>query len=169
MRKHDHSAGIPCGPGIADEPAPRSAAADAAHAEHAQHRAHGLSTGQAQAEPTQGAHDVHAGMHHGADLHAAARDMRRRFLVALAFTIPVFLWSPMGLMEPLPTPPGFDYQVWLFLLASGAVLYPGWKRVTQSLVPMGNKYYDVLELENAEGQRVKLYFDITAWMGVPGM
>lgn len=50
-----------------------------------------------------------------------------------------------------------------------AVLYPGWKRVTQSLVPMGNKYYDVLELENAEGQRVKLYFDITAWMGVPGM
>lgn len=44
-----------------------------------------------------------------------------------------------------------------------AVLYPGWKRVTQSLVPMGSKYYDVLELENVEGQRAKLYFDITGF------
>ena len=44
-------------------------------------------------------------MNHGSDLHAAARDMGRRFLVALAFAIPVFVWSPMGgLMEPPPVP-----------------------------------------------------------------
>ena len=73
-----------------------------------------------------GAHDAHAGMHHGGDLHAAARDMRRRFLVALAFAIPVFVWSPMGMMEPPPVPFGLPENIWLFLLATGAVLYPGW-------------------------------------------
>ena len=72
-------------------------------------------------------HDAHAGMNHGSDLHAAARDMGRRFLVALAFAIPVFVWSPMGgLMEPPPVPFGLRENVWLFLLATGAVLYPGW-------------------------------------------
>ncbi len=71
-------------------------------------------------------HDAHAGMHHGTDLHAAARDMRRRFLVALAFAIPIFIWSPMGLMEPPPPPFGLEQSLWLFLLATGAVLYPGW-------------------------------------------
>lgn len=50
-----------------------------------------------------------------------------------------------------------------------AVLYPGWKRAAQSLIQRDGKSFDVLELENVEGQRVKLYFDITAWMGVPGM
>lgn len=48
-----------------------------------------------------------------------------------------------------------------------AHLFPGWKRVSQSLVPMQGKSFDVLELENVEGQRVKLYFDITAWMTRP--
>lgn len=70
--------------------------------------------------------DAHAGMHHGGDLHAAAHDMRQRFLVSLAFAVPVFLWSPMGLMQPPPVPFGLPANVWLFLLASGAVLYPGW-------------------------------------------
>lgn len=73
-----------------------------------------------------GSHDAHAGMHHGDDLHAAARDMRRRFLVALIFAIPVFLWSPMGMLEPPPVPFGMRENIWLFLLATGAVLYPGW-------------------------------------------
>lgn len=50
-----------------------------------------------------------------------------------------------------------------------AVLYPGWKRVTQSLIQRDGKSFDVLELENVEGQRVKVYFDITSWMGVSGM
>ncbi len=79
------------------------------------------------AHATAGAtHDAHAGMHHGSDLHAAARDMRRRFLVALIFAIPVFVWSPMGMMEPPPVPFGLSANLWLFLLATGAVVYPGW-------------------------------------------
>lgn len=70
--------------------------------------------------------DAHASMHHAGDLHAAARDMRLRFLVALIFAIPVFAWSPMGMMAPPPVPFGLDANVWLFLLATGAVVYPGW-------------------------------------------
>ncbi len=116
---------------------------DVAHAHdghtHAHHHAHADETGREQ--PAAGSHadhaadagDAHAGMHHGGDLHAAARDMRRRFLVALAFAIPVFLWSPMGLMQPLPVPFGLDKNVWLFLLASGAVLYPGWPFFTAAI------------------------------------
>ena len=90
----------------------RAADARITHAERAAHASAGA--------------DSHEGMHHGSDLHAAARDMRRRFLVALAFAIPVFVWSPMGMMEPPPVPFGLRANIWLFLLATGAVLYPGW-------------------------------------------
>jgi hypothetical protein len=44
-------------------------------------------------------------------------------------------------------------------------LYPGWKFLVQSFVPMDNKFFDVLEFVNNDGQRVKVYFDITAWAG----
>ncbi|GHE33708.1 heavy metal translocating P-type ATPase [Vulcaniibacterium thermophilum] len=109
--------------------------AEAAHATHAAHapqaRAAPMPEGHAvhRHPPAAAAHetgDMHAGMHHGPDLHAAARDMQRRFAVALAFSIPVFLWSPMGLMTPPPVPFGLRLEVWLFLLASAAILYPGW-------------------------------------------
>jgi len=70
--------------------------------------------------------DAHEGMHHGGDLHAAAHDMRRRFIVALLFSIPLFVWSPMGMMTPPGTPFGLSANIWLWLLASGAVVYPGW-------------------------------------------
>lgn len=48
-----------------------------------------------------------------------------------------------------------------------AQLFPGWRRISQSLLsPMNGKSFDVLELENDTGQRVKLYFDITNWFGI---
>jgi Cu2+-exporting ATPase len=92
------------------EPDPR-----AAHAKHA-------------AQP--GAKDEMAhDMGHGAgmDMAGMVRDMRNRFFVCLAFSIPLFLWMPMGL--PIPTPPvpfGLRLDQWLFVLASGAVLWPSW-------------------------------------------
>ncbi|MFH1816843.1 MAG: heavy metal translocating P-type ATPase [Pseudomonadota bacterium] len=68
-------------------------------------------------------------MGHGAgmDMQAMVRDMRNRFLIATAFTVPVFVYSPMGGTFTPPVPP-FDLplNVWLFLLASVAVLYPVW-------------------------------------------
>lgn len=74
-------------------------------------------------------HDMHADMGHGAggDMQAMVRDMRWRFIVSLIFAFPVFLYSPMGDMFVGLTPPlGVDRNLFLFVLASGAVIYPGW-------------------------------------------
>ncbi|MEW6681483.1 MAG: heavy metal translocating P-type ATPase [Nitrospirota bacterium] len=116
------------------------AGAAAAHVGHAEHAAHETRPVEGVVRPTAAEHREHAApaahadamaheMGHGAgmDLQTMARDMRNRFWVALVFTVPVFLYSPMGGMFAPPAPP-FDLPLntWLFLLASVAVLYPGW-------------------------------------------
>ena len=68
-------------------------------------------------------------MGHGAgmDMAAMARDMRNRFVIALVFALPMLALAPMGLGKPMISPPaalGLDKS--LFLLASGAILYPAW-------------------------------------------
>ena len=68
-------------------------------------------------------------MGHGAgmDMAGMVRDMRNRFIVCLAFTIPLFLWAPMGLPMPVPgVPLGLELDQWLFILASGAIVWPSW-------------------------------------------
>ena len=68
-------------------------------------------------------------MGHGAghDLPAMVRDMRNRFWIALAFSVPVFLFQPMGLDVIKVSPPfGMRLDLVLFFLASGAILYPVW-------------------------------------------
>ena len=82
-------------------------------------------------------HAEHAGakdemaheMGHGGsmDMQAMVRDMRNRFWVCLIFSLPIFIYSPMGgLFEP-PVPPfGLRLDLWLLLLASIAVLWPSW-------------------------------------------
>ena len=67
-------------------------------------------------------HGGHAGM----SMQAMARDMRNRFLVALAFTVPTVLWSEVGttlLGEEIPTPLGLERDIWLLLLSLPIVLY----------------------------------------------
>jgi Cu2+-exporting ATPase len=112
-----------------------------AHADH--HAGHGTTT---QGKKPESTHDAHEGMHHGGDLHAAARDMRRRFVVALIFASPVFLWSPMGLMQPPPAPFGLDRDLWLFLLGSGAVIYPGWPFFTAAIRSLRHGVLDMAVL-----------------------
>lgn len=64
---------------------------------------------------------------HGGSMEDMVRDMRNRFFVALVFAIPVFLYSPMGAMfGDFAVPFGIDRKIFLFLVASGAILYPGW-------------------------------------------
>ncbi|MYZ46294.1 copper-translocating P-type ATPase [Rhizobiales bacterium L72] len=86
----------------------------------------GASTRQASAP----AHDEMAhemGHDVGMDMQDMVRDMRNRFWIALVFTIPIFVYSPMGGMFTPPAPPfGLDLDLWLFFLASAAVLYPVW-------------------------------------------
>ena len=68
-------------------------------------------------------------MGHGGsmDMQAMVRDMRNRFLVCLIFSIPIFIYSPMGGLFQPPTPPfGLRLDLWLLFLASIAVLWPSW-------------------------------------------
>ena len=63
----------------------------------------------------------------GMDLQAMVRDMRNRFWIALAFSLPIFVFSPLG-MDAIQVPPPFGLRLdlVLFALASGAILYPVW-------------------------------------------
>ena len=91
---------------------------------HQDHAAHGHAS-----PPADDAHSAHDDMGHGpgADMQAMARDMRNRFLISLVFTVPIFFLAPMGMdfmkMEP---PFGLPLEPTLFVLASAAILYPGW-------------------------------------------
>ena len=63
----------------------------------------------------------------GMDMQAMARDMRNRFLIALGFTVPIFFLAPMGMDFMRVAPPfGLPLKPLLFVLASAAILYPGW-------------------------------------------
>ena len=63
----------------------------------------------------------------GMSMQDMANDMRNRFLVALVFTVPVFLYSPMGQMfGDFPTPFGLDNKLFLFIAATAAIAYPVW-------------------------------------------
>ena len=65
--------------------------------------------------------------HGGTDMAAMVRDMRNRFWICLIFTVPIFVYAPMGAMWRAPAPPfGVDLGLWLFFFASAAVLYPSW-------------------------------------------
>ncbi|MEO8104382.1 MAG: heavy metal translocating P-type ATPase, partial [Betaproteobacteria bacterium] len=63
----------------------------------------------------------------GMDLPTMVRDMRNRFWICLVFTVPIFVYSPMGNLFPAPAPPfGLTLNLWLFFLASAAIIYPSW-------------------------------------------
>jgi Cu2+-exporting ATPase len=82
---------------------------------------HGPPASVERAEQAHG-HGGHAGM----SMEAMKRDMRNRFLVALAFTIPIVLWSMVGtelLGTELATPFDLDRDVWQLLLSLPVVLY----------------------------------------------
>jgi P-type Cu2+ transporter len=65
--------------------------------------------------------------HGGTDLPAMVRDMRNRFWICLVFTIPIFIYAPMGSMFKPPAPPfGLTLNLWLFFLATAAIVYPSW-------------------------------------------
>lgn len=65
--------------------------------------------------------------HGGKDLPAMVRDMRNRFWICLVFTIPIFIYAPMGGFFKPPAPPfGLKLNLWLFFFATAAILYPSW-------------------------------------------
>ncbi|WP_371784498.1 heavy metal translocating P-type ATPase [Streptosporangium subroseum] len=67
-------------------------------------------------------HGGHAGM----SMAAMVADMRNRFLVALLFSIPIVVWSPIGtevLGLDLPVPFGLRPDIWALLLSLPVIFY----------------------------------------------
>jgi Cu2+-exporting ATPase len=118
-----------CGHHCAGELKPRHIC-DAETADHGRHEHAAHMHPPAGHRPAGGDHhDMMHDMGHapGQSMEDMVRDMRKRFFVALAFAIPVFLYSPMGAMfGDFGVPFGMDRKLFLFLVASGAILYPGW-------------------------------------------
>ena len=100
----------------AEQPTP-AAGDDAGHKGHAS----------AADQPVMSSDMAHEMGHSGSDLQAMVSDMRNRFWICLVFTIPIFAFAPMGGFFTPPAPPfGLDLNLWLFFLASAAILYPSW-------------------------------------------
>lgn len=75
----------------------------------------------------------------GMDMPAMVRDMRNRFWIALAFSLPIFALSPMGMdFIRVPPPFGLRLDLVLFVLASAAILYPVWPFVVAAYRALRN-------------------------------
>jgi Cu2+-exporting ATPase len=86
-------------------------------------------------EPTSGEMVMAPGeaMGHGGpaamSMDAMVRDMRNRFLVAVLFSIPIVLWSPIGrqvLHFSAPAPFGIRDDIFQLVLSLPVVFYPAW-------------------------------------------
>ncbi|MFH1340578.1 MAG: heavy metal translocating P-type ATPase [Pseudomonadota bacterium] len=138
---HDHGTSVAPGASVkAIDSKPRPPQGRGAH-EHV-HAAHAPGGAPAAATPAMPmSHDMAHEMGHGAgmDMQDMVRDMRNRFWISLVFTIPIFLFSPMGNLFTPPTPPfGLDLNLVLFLLASAAILYPVWPFVVAAVRALRN-------------------------------
>jgi len=74
------------------------------------------------------AHGHGHGGHAGMSMQAMVADMRNRFLVAVAFAIPIALWSPLGksVFGSYPPTPGIRRDLWMFFLSLPVVGYSSW-------------------------------------------
>ncbi|ABM39797.1 heavy metal translocating P-type ATPase [Polaromonas naphthalenivorans] len=116
--------------------------APAGHGEHSAHEGHGASSAKATSDMM---HDMGHG--EGMSMQDMANDMRNRFFVALLFAIPVFLYSPMGSMFGDFAPPfGLDRKLFLFIVATGAIAYPGWPFFTAAWRAARNKVANMATL-----------------------
>jgi Cu2+-exporting ATPase len=90
----------------------------------ADHQGHAPPDGKP-AKSSEMAHEMgHGG---GKDLTTMVRNMRNRFWICLAFSVPIFVYAPMGGLFTPPAPPfGLSLNLWLFFLGSAAILYPSW-------------------------------------------
>jgi Cu2+-exporting ATPase len=125
------------------EPHSDHSAAPAKQAGH-EHHAHPMQAPAGKHTPMPMSHDMADMVHdmgHGAgmDMQAMVHDMRNRFWMALIFSIPIFLYSPMGMSFISLKPPfGMPLNIFLFFLASPAIIYPGWPFVVGAIRALRN-------------------------------
>ncbi|MGY5230147.1 heavy metal translocating P-type ATPase, partial [Nocardia asiatica] len=116
---HEHT-------GHAGQLAPAEPIDDAGHAVAAPaHEGHPGGTGDLRSPHEAMGHGGHAGM----SMAAMVADMRNRFLVALLFSIPIVIWSPIGrevLGLDVPVPFGLREDLWALLLSLPVIFYSSW-------------------------------------------
>jgi len=103
--------------------------ADGAAAPQDSHGAH-RAPADGEATPERTPHDVmgHGG-HEGGSMADMVADMRRRFLVAALFSVPVLLWSPIGrevFNFGVAAPFGLRDDVFMLLLSLPVIFYSAW-------------------------------------------
>ncbi|HEU4355459.1 MAG TPA: heavy metal translocating P-type ATPase [Actinomycetota bacterium] len=115
----------------------------AGHAEHAMPAAdHGPARRAAEA------HTGHGG-HAGMSMTDMARDMRRRFLVAIVFAVPIFLYSPIAvevLGLDLAAPFGMRTDVLSLLLSLPVVFYSSMLFFRGAIAALRNRNLDMMVL-----------------------
>ncbi|HEY3544476.1 MAG TPA: cation transporter, partial [Propionicimonas sp.] len=117
-----------CEPMPAEDPAVHAPQDHAPHVHAAQpHAGHAG----AASPPASSPHEAmgHGGHHAGASMDDMVRDMRNRFLVALALSIPITLWSPIGRELAgfsAPTPLGLRDDVFALALSIPVIFYSAW-------------------------------------------
>ena len=95
------------------------------HAGHSDHAGAGEAANSLADQKADMMHDM--GHAPGMSMQDMAKDMRNRFLVALVFAVPVFLYSPMGeMLGDFALPFGMDRKLFLFITATAAIAYPVW-------------------------------------------
>ena len=90
-------------------------------------------------------HGGHAGM----SMEAMVRDMRNRFLVAVAFAVPIAIWSELGdriFGGTPPTPFGIGNDVWEFLLSLPVIFYSSWIFFRGAYVALRARTLDMMVL-----------------------
>jgi Cu2+-exporting ATPase len=108
-----------------------------AHKPSLPHPAHAHGTAPSPAMSHEMAHEMGHGA--GMDMQGMVRDMRNRFWISFIFTVPIFLYSPMGNMFTPPQPPfGLKLDLWLFFFATAAIVYPAWPFVVAAVRALRN-------------------------------
>ncbi|QGG94105.1 heavy metal translocating P-type ATPase [Actinomarinicola tropica] len=118
-----------------EEPTPEPQARHpASHEGHEGHEGHAGHEGHGPAASAEAAarspHEVmgHGG-HGGASMAEMVADMRRRFVVAAVFSVPILLWSPIGrdvLDFDVAAPFGLRDDVFALLLSLPVIFWSGW-------------------------------------------
>ncbi|UFS97100.1 heavy metal translocating P-type ATPase [Nocardia huaxiensis] len=89
------------------------------------------------------------GGHEGMSMAAMVADMRNRFLVALIFSIPIMLWSPMGSQmfgRDLPVPFGLRQDIFALLLSVPVIFYSSWIFFDGAIAALRRRTLDMMVL-----------------------
>jgi Cu2+-exporting ATPase len=131
-----------------------------AHGAHADHGAPGRAAD---------AHTGHGG-HAGMSMAEMARDMRRRFLVAIVFAIPIFLYSPIAVdvfgLE-LAAPFGMRTDVLSLLLSLPVVFYSSMLFFRGAVAALRNRNLDMMALV-ATSISVGWVYSVAVVLGLEG-